>query len=76
MTNIIRLSKKRNTIKRNFGFNQFFVDVGPELANNIPNPGPDGVNKDKLIERNPHSMFLKAAEENEIINIVKKKVQK
>lgn len=53
-------------------FNQFFVDVGPELANNIPNPGPDGVNVDKLIERNPHSMFLKAAEENEIINIVKK----
>lgn len=53
-------------------FNQFFVNVSPELATNIPNPGPSGVHMDKLIDRIPHSMFLKAVEENEIINIVKK----
>lgn len=41
-------------------FNQSFVNVGPELAKNIPNPGPYGDYMSKLIENNPHSMFLKA----------------
>ncbi len=87
LNNIIRDGGKQNNLPKYFvindienynmdevasSFNQFFVDVGPELAKNIPNPGPGGVYMDKLIERNPHSVFLKAVEENEIINIVKK----
>ncbi len=85
--NIIRDGAKQNNLPKYFvindienynmdevasSFNQFFVNVGPELAKNIPDPGPDGVYMDKLIERNPNSMFLIAVEENEIINIVKK----
>ena len=53
-------------------FNQFFVNVGPELAERIPDPGTSGEDYDKLLERNPYSMFLKAVEEKEILDIVTK----
>lgn len=53
-------------------FNQFFVNVGPDLARRIPNPGPQGEHMGKLGKINPFSMFLKEVEENEILDIVNK----
>ena len=53
-------------------FNQFFVNVGPELAEKIPDPGTSGEDYSTLLERNPYSMFLKAVEEKEILDIVTK----
>ena len=44
-------------------FNNFFVNVGPNLARKIPDPLlPEDWN-DNLIVRNPSSMFLTAVEE-------------
>ncbi len=47
--------------------NYFFVNIGPKLAEEIPDT-PTGI--DNLIERNPMTMFLKPVEEMEIIDIV------
>ena len=53
-------------------FNNFFVNVGPNLARKIPDPLlPEDWN-DNLIVRNPSSMFLTAVEEKEIIDMVNK----
>ena len=53
-------------------FNKFFINVGPELAEKIPDPGTSGESYDRSLERNPYSMFLKAVEEKEILDIVTK----
>ena len=53
-------------------FNDFFVNVGPDLAGRIPDPGTSGEHLDTLLERNPSSMFLKAVDESELLDIVKK----
>ncbi len=52
------------------GFNQFFVNVGPELAKTIPDPAIR-TDFDKLVERNPHSMFLSSVNEGEVLDIVR-----
>lgn len=52
-------------------FNNFFVNVGLNLAQKIPNVTTDDIN-DHLIEQNPSSMFLKAVDEKEIIDVVNK----
>lgn len=53
------------------GFNKFFVSVGPKLAEEIDNPQSEGEGKVvDLLDSNPNSMFLKAADEKEIIDIV------
>ena len=72
LNNIIRDGAKQNNLPKYFvinnnenynmdevanSLNQFFLDVGPKLAKNTPNPGPDGDYMDKLIIRNSHSMF-------------------
>lgn len=53
-------------------FNQFFVNVGPDLAGKIPDHGTSEENLEKLINRNPCPMFLTAVEEREIVDIVMK----
>ena len=53
------------------GFNNFFVGVGPNLANEI-NPPLGGCIAQFPEERNPHSIFLQSTNKNEIIDIVHK----
>ena len=48
----------------------FFVSIGPNLAEKIPDPLSSQDWNDNLIERNQSSMFLTAVEEKEIIDIV------
>uniref|UniRef100_A0A672GYN6 Reverse transcriptase domain-containing protein n=1 Tax=Salarias fasciatus TaxID=181472 RepID=A0A672GYN6_SALFA len=48
-------------------FNNFFVNIGPELASKIP----DGDDDHQFIKSNPNSMFLRAVDEVEIVNIVR-----
>lgn len=43
-------------------FNEFFVNVGPDLARKIPDPGTYGKH---LSERNSCSLFFKAVDEKE-----------
>ena len=52
------------------GFNQYFVNVGPILAEKLPVRSDDS-NYD-FIDINPKSMFLTAVEESEIIEIAHK----
>lgn len=53
-------------------FNKFFVNLGPNRAEIINGPETtEGVEVD-LWDRNPSSIFLRAVERNEIIDIVKK----
>ena len=51
------------------GFNNFFVNVGPNLAKDINTPD-DGNIFDYLRNRNCNSMFLHKVDENEVIQIV------
>lgn len=53
------------------GFNKFFVNVGPELANQIHSETSGEVSVPNF-ERNPSSFFLRATEEGEIKEIVNK----
>lgn len=53
-------------------FSQFFVSVGPDLAEQIPDPVTSEEQWDSLIDRNLSSMFLTAMDEKEFINIVSK----
>ena len=48
-------------------FNNFFVNVGPDLAAKIPNQELE-LNS----ERNDHTIFLSSVSECEIMNIVQK----
>lgn len=53
-------------------FNTYFVNVGLKLAEQISDPGPTEGWNEKLISRNPKSIFLSAVEEREILDIVNK----
>ena len=53
-------------------FNKYFANVGPDLAEKNPIPQIIDNRYNDLIERNQCSMFFKAVEEKEIIDIVKK----
>ena len=44
-------------------FNEFFVNIGPSLAEKIPDPAVSDVQNDNLIDRNLSSMFLTAVDE-------------
>lgn len=52
--------------------NEFFVNIGPELADKIPNVDKTGNDLSQNIKTNPHSMFLRAVDEVEIVSIVQK----
>lgn len=52
-------------------FNTFFVNIGKELAENVPDPRSNQYGYCS-IERNVNSMFLSPVEESEIIQIVSK----
>lgn len=52
--------------------NEFFVNIGPELADKIPNVDKTGNDLSQYIKTNPHSMFLRAVDEVEIVSIVQK----
>ena len=51
-------------------FNNFFVNVGPSLANQIIEPKEGW--KDTPVKQNTQSIFIKNVDENEIISIVSK----
>jgi hypothetical protein len=53
------------------GFNEFFVNVGPELAKKIEPPDSNISVNSYIKTRNMNSMFLSAVVEQEIVNIVK-----
>ena len=53
------------------GFNDFFVNVGPNLAKDINIPNENIHVLDYLKSQNPESMFLASVEESELINIVR-----
>ena len=53
------------------GFNDFFVNVGPNLAKDINIPNENTHVLDYLKSQNPASMFLASVEESEVINVVK-----
>ena len=53
------------------GFNDFFVNVGPNLAKDINIPNENTHVLDYLKSQNPESMFLASVEESEVINIVR-----
>ena len=48
-------------------FNDFFVNIGPKLSEEIQDPV---TSNDNLIDRNSKTMFLMPVEEKEIIDIV------
>jgi len=52
-------------------FNNYFVNVGANLVNNIVQPELKGVDVD-IIKSNTSSIFLKPVEENELLNTIKK----
>lgn len=55
------------------GFNNFFVSVGPKLVEAINDPKTtEGEVVDDYGDRSPSSIFLRAVEEKEIIDIVSK----
>ena len=51
-------------------FNEFFVNIGPELASNIHNTGKNYY--DYLTDVNPSSMYFKPIVEMDIIKIINK----
>ena len=63
------ISKKEDIAN---GFNNFFTNVGPNLAKNIPLPKNDTTIYDYLEENIEHTMFLSAVDDQEIIRTVKK----
>ena len=69
--------KKDNTIIESANeianeFNNFFVNVGPNLAGRIEEQrDPEGLDE-RLIPMNPHSIFIDAVNEQDILNIVHK----
>lgn len=53
-------------------FNNFFANVGPSLANEIPQPSDVKEIDKNIIKGNVNSLFLRSVDENEIIQIVSK----
>ena len=62
-----RISKKDYIAN---GFNNFFTNVGPNLAKNIPLPKNDTTIYDYLEENIEHTMFLDPADDLDIIRTV------
>ena len=67
--------KKDNTFKENAkeiadDFNNFFVNVGPNLAKEIEEPRDKAGLDESLIDQNPHSIFITSVNEQEILKIV------
>ena len=62
-----RISKKEDIAN---GFNNFFTNVGPNLAKNIPLPKHDTTIYDYLGELIKHTMFLSPVDDLEIIRTV------
>ncbi len=53
------------------GFNKFFVGVWPQLSEKIIESGSENYESlGELVERNPHTIFLKPTDENEITGII------
>ena len=61
------LSKKSDIAN---GFNEFFVNIGPSLADKIITPKNVNI-QDYMKDKNVNSLFLHAVDENEIIDTVK-----
>ena len=53
------------------GFNDFFVNVGPKLAENIPVHNDINVTN-YMVDRNDKTMFLSPVNENEVMNTIQK----
>ena len=51
------------------GFNDFFVNVGPNLAKDINIPNENTHVLDYLKSQNSESTFLASVEESEVINV-------
>ena len=51
------------------GFNSFFTNIGPTLANKIPHD--DRSPTAKMTDRNLHSMFVEPVVEDEVASIIK-----
>ena len=64
-----RLTRNKTDIVNSF--NDFFVNVGPNLARNIRVPNGNISVLDYLQSTNSSTMFLAGVEENEVTNIVK-----
>jgi len=54
------------------GFNEYFANIGPKLANNIPLVNSRTVIADVLGNLNVNCLFLKNVDKEEILNIVRK----
>ena len=52
------------------GFNDFFVNIGPALANNIVSPENNDVLQ-YMIDSNVNSMFLNGVNRKEILDVIK-----
>ena len=72
INSVFRINNKIVTDKTSIsnGFNSFFVNVGPDLAKNIPHT--DKSSTTFLNNRNINSMFINLVTEEEIESIIKK----
>ena len=68
MSNGKRVTRKKDIAN---GFNDFFVNVGHNLAKDISIPNEKNHDSDYLKSHNPESMFLASVEESEVINVVR-----
>ena len=70
--NINNQSINTETTEAVNGFNEYFVNVGYNLAKDIIDPLlKDDINEN-IIEINPNNIFLKRISETEVINVVNK----
>ena len=53
-----------------YGFNDFFINIGPELANNIVSPENNDVLQ-YMNDSNVNSMFLNSVNRMEILDVIK-----
>ena len=53
------------------GFNNFFTNIGPNLAKKIEPPDRSLYIYDSMLNKNVNSMFLSCITEKELINIVR-----
>ena len=52
------------------GFNDFFVNIGPELANKIVIPENNDVLQYNMNNRNVNSMFLHGVNKKEMLDVI------
>ena len=53
------------------GFCEYFTNIGPNLAGNIPNPKNNALHYLQKINRNPNSFFMTPTNPEEILEIIK-----